>query len=99
MAELYTLATWMVKPGREDKFVTAWREMGERTLEDFPGAHGTLLQETETGRFVSFGPWESEEQIAEWRASPAFQEGVGKMQALLDGFEPGTYRLRADIGG
>jgi heme-degrading monooxygenase HmoA len=94
----YTVGIWTVKPGREDEFVEAWRAFGEATLADFPDARGTLLQDTtDASRFISFGPWETQEEVDRWRASPAFQDGVARIRPLLDGFEPGTYELRTEL--
>ena len=98
-AVLYTVGIWTVKPGREDEFVAAWNEIAARTLEEFPDARGTLLRHRDQpGRFVSFGPWQSLDQIAAWRASPAFQQGLRDMGDLLDAFEPGTFELVTSAG-
>ena len=76
----------------------AWRAMGEATLAEFPDAHGRLLADPDRpGRFISFGPWKSQQQVQEWRASAAFREGVAAMGELLDDFQPGTYELRAEV--
>ena len=98
MADIYTLGMWTVKEGREADFVAGWQAMGEATVADFPDAHGTLLRDRDRpGRFVSFGRWESLEQVQAWRASDAFQQGVGRIRELLDGFEPGTYEVAAEV--
>jgi hypothetical protein len=39
---------------------------------------------------LSFGPWDSIEQIERWRASDTFQSGVGKIRSLLAEFSPHT---------
>ena len=98
MADVYTVGIWTVKAGREAEFVAAWQTMGEATLVEFPDAHGTLLHDPDKpGRFISFGPWESLDQVQAWRASAAFREGVAAIGELLDGFEPGTYEIRAEV--
>lgn len=98
MAEIYTVGIWTVKAGREKEFVAAWRALGEATIAEFPAAHGRLLRDVDNpGRFVSFGPWESLETVDAWRASAPFQEGVARIRALLDAFEPGTYELSAEV--
>lgn len=77
----YTLGLWTVQPGREDEFVEAWKALAVATRKDFPGAVGTLLRDTEQQNlFVSYGPWESAEQVAQWRASAAFGDGVGRIR-------------------
>ena len=98
MSEIYTVGIWTVKAGREDEFVAAWRAMGEATTAEFPAAHGRLLRDVENpSRFVSFGPWESMEEVEAWRASAPFKEGVARIRDLLDAFEPGTYALSAEV--
>jgi quinol monooxygenase YgiN len=95
---VYTHGTWIVKPGREDEFVAAWRELGAWTLGRIPAAHGTLLRDREIpNRFVSFGPWESIEVIESWRADPEFQRRVGAMRELLESFEPWTMDPVAEV--
>jgi heme-degrading monooxygenase HmoA len=91
---VYTLGIWTAKPGREDEFVSLWRELAEWTLASFPGATGTLLRDREsTNRFVSFGPWDSLETIERWRSAPEWQDVVGGIRGVLESFEPGTYDL------
>lgn len=88
---VYTLGIWTVKPGREDEFVTAWRDMATRTEADFPGASAVLLRDRDlSNRFISTGPWSSMEQVAAWRESAAFRDGVGRIRELVESFEPHT---------
>jgi quinol monooxygenase YgiN len=99
--ELYTCGIWIVKPGREDEFVAAWEELARWTAEHIPGAGWATLvqQEDQPNRFLTFGPWESVEAIDAWRASEGFQDGVKRIRALLEDFQPGTFRRRAGVGG
>ena len=88
---VYTLGICTVKPGREEEFIAAWREMASRTKADFPDAAGVLLRDRDrTNRFISAGPWESSEQIRDWRASAAFADGLARMREMLESFEPHT---------
>jgi heme-degrading monooxygenase HmoA len=88
---VYTLGIWTVKPGREDGFIEAWKDMASRTKADFPTASAVLLRDRDNpNQFVSSGPWDSLEQAQAWRASQAFGEGVAKIREFLDGFEPHT---------
>jgi heme-degrading monooxygenase HmoA len=88
---VYTLGIWTVKPGHEDEFVTAWHEFAEQTSAEFPGATATLLRDRDqANRFISFGPWESLEQIARWRASDMFVNALGSIRPLLEDFSAHT---------
>jgi quinol monooxygenase YgiN len=92
--QVYTVGIWTVRPGREDEFVSLWRELADWTLREFPDAAGTLLRDRERpNRFVSYGPWDSVETIERWRATPEWQDVVARMREVLDAFEPGTYDL------
>jgi len=95
----YTHGTWIVKPGKEDEFISAWKKLAEWTKANVPGAGtGRLLRDREqTNRFASFGPWENLEAIAAWRQMPEFQEMVGRMRDLLETFDPRTLDLVAEI--
>lgn len=101
MNDLYTCGIWTVVPGCEEDFLAAWSELAEWTAANVPGAGWATLvqQEEQPNRFVTFGVWETPEAIEAWRASEGFQERVGRLRALLEGFEPGTYRRRAGVGG
>jgi heme-degrading monooxygenase HmoA len=91
VVSVFTLGIWTIKPGHEEEFIEAWRDMATQTQAEFPDAHGTLLRDREApNRFISFGPWESLEQVEMWRASAAFRDGVARMRELLDAFEPHT---------
>ena len=89
-----------MKDGQADAFVAAWIEFAEWTAANVPGAgRGTLLRDLDDPtRFVSVGPWESLEAIAEWRKLPGWTERVEKIGPMLVGFEPATLELVAEHG-
>jgi len=97
---LYTSGTWFVKADREEEFVEAWSELARWTAAEIaPGAHAMLLRDRdEQSRFVSFGPWENEEQIVAWRESEGFAARVEAIRELLDEFEAHTLDLAAQVG-
>jgi heme-degrading monooxygenase HmoA len=97
---VYTLGVWTAKAGQESEFVEAWRDMAEKTAADFAGASAVLLRDRDRPNvFISYGPWASLDDIASWRGSTTFQQGVARIRALLDGFEPHTMDPVATIGG
>jgi heme-degrading monooxygenase HmoA len=88
---VYTWGRWKVTPGKEDEFINAWTQLATRTKRDFPESTATLLRDRDDPTlFLSFGPWESIEQIDRWRASNTFQTGVGEIRPLLAEFTPLT---------
>jgi heme-degrading monooxygenase HmoA len=97
---LYTMGVWVAKPGKEEQFVDAWREMAAWTASSFEGTTTALLlrDQNDGRRFVSFGPWRSEEDVAAWRASEGFRDRVQGLQPLLERFEPGSFTAVCRIG-
>jgi heme-degrading monooxygenase HmoA len=88
---VYTLGVWTVRPGEAEAFEAGWKELARRTKRDFPAATAVLLRDRDDPhRYISFGPWESDEEVARWRDSAAFRETVGAVRAVLEGFEPHT---------
>ena len=88
--QLYTLATWKVKPGKEAEFIEAWQAFANWTSHTQPGAgEGVLLQgEDNLNHFVSFGPWDNAENVVNWRAQPEFQDFLSKARDLCEELQP-----------
>ncbi len=99
MGQPYTHGIWTVTPGHEEQFVTAWTELAEWTGREVPGSiWAKLLRDSSApNRFISFGPWESQDAIEGWRALAGWQERVQRLRELLDGFEPSTLELVAEL--
>ncbi len=96
---VYTLGVWTVKVGRESEFVEAWRDFAEKTAAEFPAPSAMLLRDLERPNvFISYGPWASLEDIATWRGSATFEQGVARIRDSLDGFEPHTMDPVVAIG-
>jgi heme-degrading monooxygenase HmoA len=100
MSRPYTLGNWVAKPGREEEFVSAWRELATWTTREIGGnPSAKLLRDvTDSRRFVSIGPWDSLEAIDAWRALPEFRERVSALREFLESFEPLTLELLAEVG-
>jgi heme-degrading monooxygenase HmoA len=95
---VYTLGIWRVKTGSENEFIRAWRDLAIKTKEDFPDEVATLLQDRDDpSTFISFGPWESQVQIDQWRRSDTFKEGVSEIRSLLEEFTPHTMDVAVSI--
>ena len=62
IGQLYASGQWLVKPGKEAEFISAWDTFAQWTVQTQAGAgSGHLLQDTANSRsFLSFGPWDSE---------------------------------------
>jgi len=88
---VYTLGVWTVRPGAEDDFLAAWRDMASNTAADFPSATAVLLRDRDRPNlFISYGPWQSLEEIESWRGSASFRDGVARIRTSLETFEPHT---------
>ena len=89
MSTVYTSGSWQPSRGSEDAFVAAWQQFAAWASAR-PGA-GTLqlvrdLHRPE--RFMSFGDWESIEQVHEWKSSPEFRERMARVLQHVDEFQP-----------
>lgn len=98
--EPWTHGRWVIKAGREQEFVDAWRELAEWTLKEFPEARGAkLLRDREnTNRFYSFGVWDEVDAVARWRAHPGFADGIERISELIEELEPITAEVVAMLG-
>ena len=99
MAETYTNGVWIVKPGEEDAFVSAWREFASWG-HTRPGC-GTLrlVRDTsEASRYMSFGAWESFEAQRAWKDDPEFGERMARVQRARGGLHAVGLRARDRSG-
>jgi heme-degrading monooxygenase HmoA len=88
--QLYTLAIWKVKPGKEAEFIEAWQAFADWTTHTQASAgEGILLQgEDSPTQFVSFGPWDNAENVVNWRAQPEFRDFLSKARELCEELQP-----------
>jgi quinol monooxygenase YgiN len=93
--QLYSYATWRVKPGNEAAFIAAWQAFADWTTGEQAGAGvGILLQEeTDSQNFVSLGPWESAAAADRWRAQPQFQAFIAEARVLCETVKPRNMKL------
>jgi len=97
MAQTYTETAWVVKPGQEDEFVRRWQEWAGWSALQGLTAGGRLLRDLEQpNRFTSFGTWESVDQVRRWRSLEGFQERIGRLQEVVESFEPRTLEQVAE---
>jgi len=97
MTHRYAQTTWIVKPGNEDEFVRRWGEFADWSALEGLRAEVSLLRDVDQGnRFVSFGPWETAQAVAQWHTLPGYGERVGRLGELLDDCDPHTVELVAE---
>jgi len=97
--EIYTLGLWRVKPGQDEVFIAAWKELGEYFLSlPTPPGQGVLVQSLDDAQlFYSFGPWPSLEAVQAMRANPSTPEKIGKLSTLCEEAKPGGFRVVATL--
>lgn len=96
MSELYTQGSWTPSPGKEEAFVEAWSEFAG-WASGRPGA-GTLRLARDVRnweRFVSFGTWDSADDVRAWKSHPEFRERIARVLQHVDEFEPTELELVA----
>jgi heme-degrading monooxygenase HmoA len=96
---VYTLARWRVKPGKEEEFVAAWKALGAAfaRLPTPPADRGTLVRSTdEPELFYSFGPWRTLDDVRAMRESASAREGFERLRDLCTEATPGTFQVVAE---
>jgi heme-degrading monooxygenase HmoA len=96
MSRIYTSGTWTPNPGSEEAFVDAWTQFAS-WASSMPGAGRLQLVRdiTEPERFVSFGEWESLDEVRAWKSSPEFRERMARVLQHVDDFRPAELALVA----
>jgi heme-degrading monooxygenase HmoA len=96
MTTIYTSGTWAPSPGGEAAFVAAWEQFAA-WASAMPGAGRLHLARDlgEPARFVSFGEWETIEQVRGWKGSPEFKERMARVLQHVDEFRPAELALVA----
>lgn len=92
--QLFTAGFWTVRPGKEAEFIRAWDDFAHWTSRTLPGAGDAyLLQDVDKpNRFLSAGPWDSAEDINEWRSMPEFKEFIARARELCEEVQPVTMK-------
>jgi hypothetical protein len=89
----YTVSHWRVTRGQEGAFREAWADLGRAfACLGRPSISGTLLQHrTDPTLFISFGPWNSPEDIDAMRRDASAQDAFLRVVALCDHAEQSAY--------
>lgn len=95
LRETYTLGIWTVKPGKEKEFINEWTSFANWTSKNISGTGKAYLLNDEKNslRFISFGPWDNESVIQQWRDSNEFKNFVTRVKDLCDDFQPNTLKV------
>ena len=70
-------------------------------MENIPGARSYVLlrDDAEARRFLSFGSFENQEAVRQWRERPEFTELRNACIELCEEFEPHEYTVAASPSG
>jgi quinol monooxygenase YgiN len=97
---VYTSGDWHPKPGREQEFIDAWRELASWSTSEYgPNGWGKLLRDKEDpSHFISVGKWPDAETVSAWRDSEGFDERIGKVRELVEEIRIRIYDPAAEVG-
>ena len=101
VGEPYQSGRWLVNTGSEDEFIERWTTFTQWSLDNIPGARSYVLlrDDAEARRFVSFGAFENQEAVKQWRERPEFTELRNACIELCEEFEPHEYTVAASPSG
>lgn len=95
---VYTLAEWRVQEGRQEAFISAWKDLGEafNSLSD-PAGKGVLIQSTsDPTLFYSLVPWKSMEAVEAMRNDHHARQGIKRLEGLCTETTPGAFHVVAE---
>ncbi len=99
IGRLYTSGQWQAKAGKEKEFIQAWQKYAAWTAQNFKASGARLLQDADDPtRFVSFGRWDGQSSIDDWRSRPEFATFVKLARELCDVVEPHTFKVAGEAG-
>ena len=99
VGRLFTAAQWQTKAGKEKDFIQLWQKFASWSAKTFNANGAHLLQDiSEPGRFISFGRWDSQASIDDWRSRSEFKEFLKQAHELCDRAEPHTFKVAAEAG-
>jgi hypothetical protein len=93
----YRAGVWIVKPGKVQEFMKAWKTQGEWLIENHPNVwngEAVLLQDTENpSKFLSFAWSATPEKTEELLAGEETQSFMADIQKLCEEIQPHRMRL------
>jgi heme-degrading monooxygenase HmoA len=97
--DYYTLSVWQVKPGMEDEFRAAWRDLAKAFSElSDPPISITLLQNTDDPHlFYSFSPWASMDAVHAMRRNSDARKEIRRVTGLCTEFRMDNFHARDEI--
>jgi len=96
MSEIYTTWSWKPDPESEEAFVEAWKAFaGWASSRAGAGTLRLVRDLHEPGRFVSFGTWDSIDDVRSWKQSSEFKERMAQVLRHVDVFQPAELELVA----
>jgi heme-degrading monooxygenase HmoA len=96
MTGMITTGIWKVAEERQAAFIDAWSSFASWASSQEGAATLRLGQDaTDPTRFVSFGPWQSADQVHAWKGGPEFRERMAHVQRYVDEFHPSELDLVA----
>jgi heme-degrading monooxygenase HmoA len=86
---MMTTGTWIVDGPKQPAFLDAW--MTFATWASSMEGAGTLRlgrDSRDPGRFVSYGPWDSADQVHAWKSNAEFRERIAQVLQHVEEFVP-----------
>jgi len=94
----YTSGNWRVKAGREQEFISAWREAASWSGAEFdPMGWAKLLRDKDNpSHFVSIGEWADESAIERWRNDEEFKNRFVALAEFVEEVDIHPFEVAAE---
>ena len=91
----FAFAIWTVKVGKEEAFVSAWKDFARWSKANLPGSQGAyLLRDVgKPNRFISMEPWKDVDSLLAWRSRAEFKDFLRRMGEICEDISPTTLSL------
>jgi heme-degrading monooxygenase HmoA len=97
---MITPGTWIVEETKQAAFLDPWSMFaGWASSMDAAGTLRLGRHGRDSNRFVSFGPWDSADQVQVWKPNPEFRERMANVLQHVDELSPTELVVVAGTAG
>ena len=98
MTKVYTVYSWVAKPGRDKEFVSSWQEFANWIVKQKGSAKSTRLFRdlSATNHFMSVDSWQDETAYETLRKGTEFSNNLRNLREFVDNLSWWPLKLEAE---